>query len=234
MKALLDGDILTYRIGFASEGETEIIAKARVDEFLSDLLMDLDVDDYQGYLTGDGNFREQVAVTAPYKGNRTGRKPEHYQCIRDYLVSDWGFTVVHGQEADDAIAIEATSLKNNCIICTIDKDLDQVPGWHYNFVKRIIYYVEPSDGLRSFYKQILTGDRVDNVVGLRGIGPAKAERLLGRCGSEQILYKLCVEAYGGDAERVLENGRLLWLRRYEGQQWEPPSLPQSAEASTSG
>lgn len=233
MKALIDGDILAYRIGFASEGETEPIVRARVDEFISDLLMDLEVDDYQGYLTGEGNFREQIAVTAPYKGNRTGRKPEHYDFIRQYLISSWGFQLVDGEEADDAIAIEATSLKDACIICSIDKDFDQVPGWHYNFVKRIKYYVTPDEGIRNFYAQVLTGDRVDNIIGLRGIGPAKSSRILQDLRGEQEYYKAVLDQYDGCSERVHENGRLLWLRRYEGQQWEPPSLEQSAPVSGS-
>ncbi len=32
-----------------------------------------------------------------------------------------------------------------------------------------------------------------------------------------------VKAYDGDEGRVLENARLLWLRRYENQMWEPPN-----------
>jgi hypothetical protein len=45
---------------------------------------------------------------------------------------------------------------------------------------------------------------------------------LQECEDELALYKACVDAYDGDEERVLENAQLLWLRRYEGQTWEPP------------
>ena len=73
-----------------------------------------------------------------------------------------------------------------------------------------------------FYSQILTGDAVDNIIGLKGIGPKKAEKSLKGCTTVQELYKVCVDMYDGSEERVLENGRLLWLQRLEGQIWEGP------------
>ena len=222
MKALIDGDILAYRIGFTTEDVGEPIVRARVDEFLSELLMDLDVKDYDGWLSGDNNFRDKIAVTVPYKGNRTGRRPIHYQYIRDYLVNDWGFKITEGQEADDALAIQATELRDKCIICSIDKDLLQVPGWHYNFVKKEKTYVDESTGTRNFYQQVLTGDRVDNIVGIRGIGPVKASAILKCCRTDEEYFRVCVESYDGNVERVVENCRLLWLRRYPDQTWERP------------
>jgi len=39
---------------------------------------------------------------------------------------------------------------------------------------------------------------------------------------EKELYEAVVKAYDGDEGRVLENARLLWLRREEGQMWQPP------------
>ena len=76
--ALIDGDILVYRIGFASEDESESIAMARCCEFLEDIILFNGFDEYQGFLTGGGNFRKDVAKTAPYKGNRKAAKPKHY------------------------------------------------------------------------------------------------------------------------------------------------------------
>lgn len=211
-----------YRVGFASDDVTEKLAKVRMDEFLIDMLMELDVKDYEGFLTGEGNFREQIAVTAPYKGNRPSAKPIHYDALRDHLHTSWEFQIVNGIEADDAIASMATKAVEHSIICSIDKDFNQLPGWKYNFTKRTKHYVTPDDGLRSFYTQILTGDRVDNIIGLRGIGPVKAGRLLEGCRTEQDYYQAVLEAYGGDAERVMENAQLLYLRRKENDKWEPP------------
>lgn len=225
MVALIDGDILTYRIGFASDTDSWNICRWRLDEFLEDLLlMHLDVSDYQGWLTeGSNNYRHLFAKTAPYKGNRKGVKPVHYESIRSHLTSSWGFIIETEQEADDAIGISATELGDRSLICTIDKDLDNIPGWHYNFMSKEKYYVSNEGALRNFYRQILTGDRIDNVQGLRGIGPVKADRLLGEPGQARDYYERVVKAYDGDTGRVDENARLLWIRTKKDEIWNPPS-----------
>ena len=223
MIALLDSDILCYRVGFATEEEHENTAIETMAVFLEDLLMfDLvDCEEHELFLTGKTNFRHDIAVTEPYKGNRKDvKKPKHLPLLREYLQTAWGATVSEGQEADDDIAIRATELKDDCIIVSIDKDFMQVPTWHYNFVKKVKKYVTPEEGLRFFYKQILTGDAADNIKGIHRVGDVKATKILADAATEQELYQCCVEAMG--KERVLENARLLWLRREANQIWEPP------------
>ena len=223
MKALIDGDILVYRIGFASEDEPESIAMARCSEFIEDLILFNGFGEYQGYLTGKTNFRNEIAVTAPYKGNRKSAKPKHYQLLRDYMESAWDFTMIEDQEADDAIGIAAYEMEvGEYCICSIDKDLDMLRGDHYNFVKDERYFITEEEGIKNFYKQLLMGDRVDNIIGIKGIGTVKAERLLKECKNENEMYLAILEAYDGNAERVLENGRLLWIRRQHNQLWTPP------------
>jgi hypothetical protein len=223
MKALIDGDILVYRIGFASENEPESIAMARCSEFIEDLILFNGFGEYQGYLTGKRNFRNEIAVTAPYKGNRKSAKPKHYQLLRDYMESAWSFTMIEDQEADDAIGIAAYEMEvGEYCICSIDKDLDMLRGDHYNFVKDERYFITEEEGIKNFYKQLLMGDRVDNIIGIKGIGTVKAERLLKECKNENEMYLTVLEAYDGNAERVLENGRLLWIRRQPLQLWTPP------------
>ena len=224
MKALIDGDILVYRIGFASEDETESIAIARCSEFLEDLLLFNNFDSYQGYITGKRNFRNEIAVSAPYKGNRKAAKPKHYELLREYMQSAWDFKLIEDQEADDAIGIAAYEMQvGEYCICSIDKDLDMLRGDHFNFVKNERYFITEEQGIKNFYKQILMGDRVDNIIGIKGIGTVKAERLLKECKSEKEMYLTVLEAYNGDDKRVLENGQLLWIRREPNQLWTPPS-----------
>jgi hypothetical protein len=230
MIALIDSDIIAYRVSFACKDESIVAARQTVNSYIADILMcGVDncfsgcfVDDWKLYLTGKNNFRNKIATTAVYKGNRTAEKPKHLAAIREYIVSEFAAIVVDGQEADDAIAIDATIHGDNCVIVSVDKDLDQLSGWHYNFVKRHNYYVNPNDALLNFYKQILTGDSADNIIGLSGIGKVRAEKILSECKTEQELYDACVAAYDGNVDRVIENARLLWLRRYENQMWEPP------------
>ena len=227
--ALIDGDILVYRIGFASEGEPESIAIARCGEFLENLILFNGFEDYQGFLTGGNNFRHEIAKTAPYKGNRKAAKPQHYDILRDYMQKAWDFEMIQDQEADDAIGIAAYALEiGEYCICTIDKDLDMIRGDHFNFTKDHRYFITEEEGIRNFYKQILTGDRVDNVIGIKGIGAVKAERILKECKDENEMYLAVLEAYNGDEARVLENGQLLWIRRQPSEIWIPPKLSTSS------
>ena len=224
MIALLDADILCYRVGFATNDEHENTAIETMAVFLEDLLMfDLiDCEEHELFLTGKVNYRNDIAVTAPYKGNRKDvKKPIHLPLLREYLQTAWAASVSDGQEADDDIAIRATELGDDCVIVSIDKDFMQVPGWHYNFVKDELYYVTAEEGLLNFYCQFLTGDRIDNIVGVKGIGPVKAHKLLSTKVTEEDMFAVCVEHLGYD--RAVENGRLLYLRRKENELWMPPS-----------
>lgn len=222
--ALIDADILVYRIGFASELDPVEIARARMCEFLEDMLLFNGFGEYEAYLTGKGNFRNEIAKTEPYKGNRSAPKPRHYEALREYLLDKWGASLIEGQEADDEIGIQAYSRDpQEYTICSIDKDLDMLRGQHYNFVKDIFYEVSEEEAIFNFYKQILTGDRVDNIKGIKGIGDVKAKRILEKCTNEKEMYLAVLEAYEGNEERVLENGQLLWIRREPNQVWLPPS-----------
>ena len=210
--AIIDADIICYRVGFASEDVREEVCLARVTKLVNEIVyQDLQCDDYKAYITGKGNYRNELAITEPYKGNRKdAKRPQHYDAIRTHL-QRLGAELVEGSEADDAVATEAT--KTGGWIVSIDKDLDQVAGWHYNFVKHEEYYVTEEEGLRNLFTQVLTGDRTDNIIGLKGIGPKKAEKLLQDCKTEREYYDACLKAYDGNQLRVDENLNLLWLRR---------------------
>lgn len=223
--ALIDADSLIYAVGFSSNDVEEPIAVSRLEQTMVELCMNLDCEDYKGFLTGKGNFRDELAVTAPYKGQRISEKPVHFQALKCHLVTSWGFTVVKGIEADDAVGIAAYALpEDETIMVHIDKDLNQFRGWHYNYRKQQKYYVSEFEGLVAFYTQILTGDRIDNIIGLKGIGPVKAKKILADCTNETDLYKAVLKAYDGDEKRVLENGQLLWLQRKEHELWQLPQI----------
>ena len=222
--AFIDADSLCYAVGFSSNDVEEQIALSRLEQTMTELCMDLDCEDYKGFLTGKGNFRDSIAVTVPYKGQRVSEKPVHLQALRDHLVNSWGFEVVNGIEADDAVGIAAYAVpEDESIMVHIDKDLNQFRGWHYNYRKKEKYHVTEFEGLTAFYTQILTGDRIDNIIGLKGIGPVKAKRILEECTNENELYQAVLKAYEGDQQRVLENGQLLWLQREANQVWQLPS-----------
>lgn len=183
----------------------------------------------RGFLTGSGNYREKIATIQPYKGNRKDvPKPKYLQAVREYLVYAWGAEIVEGREADDALGCMqyAAKDKSTCIV-TVDKDLDGVPGWRLNPVTGVHRYVTLTEANQFFYTQLLTGDRVDNILGLKNIGPKKAAKLLEGLTEEKALYNACRAAYTGvhgfDGDKYLEeNANLLWIQRKEGELWTKP------------
>jgi 5'-3' exonuclease len=221
--ALIDGDILVYRIGFASDDDDEKFAVSRMGNYIEGLISPTYVDDYSGYITGRSNFRYKIANEKEYKGNRSdARKPNHYETLRNYLTEKWGFELVEGEEADDAIGIAAYQMRAGAFcIMSLDKDLDMLRGWHYNFVKDNLYYITEKEAIKNFYLQILTGDRVDNIPGLKGVGPVKAGKLLEECQNERQLFAAVLQAYEDNLELLTERAQLLWIRRKAGEIWTP-------------
>lgn len=226
--ALLDADAFAFRSAAACENESADYAVRIVDHMIISALLYCDdgeryYDKWKLFLTPEkGNFRYEVAKTHPYKGNRKGEKPQHLQAVRQHLVDEWNASIAENQEADDDIAIAATECGlDNVVIIAVDKDFNQLSCHHYNFVKRQHFYPTPDEALRYFYMQVLMGDKVDNIIGIRGIGPVKAAALLSGATTECEMYDVCVKAYG-DVDRVNENATLLFLRRKVGQIWTPP------------
>lgn len=231
-RALVDADILVYRVGFTTEQEEEGIARWRLDEMINIMGDKLGVNEFVFYLSSDdkSNFRYQMFPE--YKAHRKERpKPKHYQFLKDYLVSDYFAEIVTGQEADDALGIALMADPKDSVICTIDKDLDQIPGWHYNFVKERLYYISELEGWRSFYHQCLVGDKsTDNIEGCPRIGEVKSNRMLEGCESEDEMFQTVLGAYQKAfpteeeaANRLFLAGSLLWIRRRNGQPWTRPS-----------
>ena len=244
--ALIDADLVRYTLGFAcqrTEDDGTITTaddyswKHSIDIFIRSVMKNSKSQACKLYLTGKGNFRETVAKKKPYKGTRKSEKPVLYEAISTYLVDEWAAEVIEGMEADDALAINQTE---DTIICSNDKDLRMVAGWHYSWPvgdrigERLPYAVDTlgsitatlkedgkikkveATGLRMFYYQLLIGDSVDNIPGCPKVGPVKAYEALYTLDTETEMYNLCLsmyqEKYPENAlEELLEQAHLLWM-----------------------
>lgn len=230
----IDADIFKYRCSFATQDGTEKDCADSIDALMEYTIAETVIFDMgnnvSSFLTGKGNFRYDIAVTYDYKGNRKqADKPKHFEFAQEYLISEWNAELIEGMEADDALSIQATELGEGYVIASTDKDLKTVPGWHFNPTKGEFLYMTEWESLQYFYEQILTGDRVDNIIGLYRVGPKKAQGILSECKTEEEMFDACLEAYkssptleGDPYDRLLENARLLHMLRYEGQLWQPP------------
>lgn len=215
MLALLDGDIIGYRCAASAENDPVEIALIRTDKLLQDILHETGASSFKCYLTGSSNFRKELFPD--YKANRKQPRPTHLEACRQFLCKEYGAVITDGHEADDELGINQTE---DSITCSIDKDLLQIPGRHYNFVKKEFKEVLYIDGIRHFYAQMLIGDRSDNVTGVEGIGEKKAAKLLNSLTNEEEMFD-CVRELYKDDYRFLLNGQLLWIwREYKGI-WQP-------------
>ncbi len=177
------------------------------------------------YLTGVGNFRSQIATRAVYKGNRAASlPPTHLKAIRAHLIDKHKAIVSAQEEADDLLGIAMTEFPDSVLV-SIDKDLMQLPGRHYNFVTKEEVNVSPKEAVLNFYCQVLTGDSTDNILGLSGIGPVKAKRALENCNTPLQCWQKCVEMYKAEFGKQGENyavecAQLVFVRRKRGQIWD--------------
>jgi len=208
----------------ASAAPTAAQARYNANDILMKLFAELNVSDYKLYLTGTKNFRYDIYPE--YKAQRLKvPKPEFLPDVRDYLMSEYDTDMSDGCEADDMLGVDQhkyIKLGIESRIISIDKDLDQIIGNHYNPRHKREYIVSPNDSIRFFYYQLLVGDSADNIKGATGIGPVRAKKILQDCTTELEHYEAVCNHYSSDEELNL-NAQVLWIWRKLNDKWVCPA-----------
>ena len=219
--ALIDADLVAFRCAATVQDYDPLdVAIYRVDVLMRQILEATESEEYRSFLTGRGNFRK--IINPEYKANRKDKEPPHYlQECRDYLIKEWNTVVSDGCEADDLLGIAQT---DETVVCSLDKDLLMIPGTHFNWTKLQYTHVDQLDGLRTFYKQMLIGDRSDNIFGVDKIGPVKATNLIDHLENEVDMINKVFSRYGWDEERFVMNAQCLWIMQNEDETWVHRSL----------
>lgn len=193
MIALVDGDLICYINAVSAENDEPRIAMVRCSSHIERILKSLNTTEYIIYLSGGHNFRYDLNPT--YKANRTTPDPIHREVCKQFLIREWQAIETDGYEADDALGCRQD---NSTVICSIDKDLKMIPGNHYSWpvsrkgkiIKEETFTtVDFLTGMKSFFRQMLTGDTADNVIGLAQIGPVKASYHINDLNSEDEMYE---------------------------------------------
>lgn len=219
-------------------------AKDNANSIIENITLDLQPSGIEVWLThpdSSANFRKSVDPN--YKENRRNFvKPFHYQTVRDHLIHSWNAKVSReGWEADDEVSAIGWHRfeEGDVSICSIDKDLDTVPGCHYRWQthnrEAKSYYLSPSDALWNYWMSVLTGDNADNIPGLHRVGPKIAEKTLADCETPEDYYQACLDKYlevmGKEdmtpeeiKTRMHTNCTLLHLLRHDNDRWEPPEV----------
>lgn len=129
------------------------------------------------------NFRSKVAVTLPYKKRwnaatqqfESRKRPILFEAANELLVHVLKYVVrlptdsllytVNNVEAEDLIVDRYDPM--NDVIYHIDKDLNQCAGLHFNYDKGFYYTVTDEEAEWNLWRQIVLGDSVDNIPGLK-------------------------------------------------------------------
>jgi len=210
MKAILDADSIPFIAGwvarekvFSSENYQEVIKIT--DAFMQNILTSCNATHFAGFLgTKSPTFRHMM--NSEYKANRDQNKAEYtgtwQPVITHRLINHWGLIQVQGMEAEDAVSMLAyylTAAREPHVICHIDKDLDQIPGEHYNYRNFAKYSLTPDEALKKLYVQAIMGDKTDNIPGIEGIGPVKAQAILDKVSPPnymEITIQAFIKKYG--------------------------------------
>lgn len=220
MRLILDADSLVFKS--AATTNTAQSAEKNVVKRLHEVEEACFADETTIYVKGRGNYRYNVYPD--YKAKRKSsdlddKMKERLNAAHAALVA-LGAKHLDGYEADDLCCIEAYKCLEtdvDFILGHIDKDLLQIPGKHYDFGKESFVTMEADEADHFFWAQCLEGDQVDNVPGVKGIGPKKAAEILAdiKFGHR---HKTIIEAYdhhyGKNGTVLFEQyGSALWLLR---------------------
>lgn len=187
---LVDADSIFFKIAYRPASKYKL--RQEFDKFCRE--MELEVKNHVHNLfsedefvvkyavKGKGNFRKDVYPE--YKANRKELDPEireRLNYLYQHSIDKWNAVPADGMEADDLVCIwayEAREKEEQYVICGIDKDLKQIPGNHFNYGKRTWDFVDDDKADLCLMLQALTGDGTDNIPGITGVGPKKAEKIL--------------------------------------------------------
>jgi 5'-3' exonuclease len=208
---LIDASVFVFRAWFSipdhmlDPGKNPVNALYGFARFLGDLLEDLQPARVAAAFDEslESSFRNQIYPD--YKANREPAPPELKQqfarcrAVAEALgVPAWADGVFEADDLIDTLAARVRRDGHTVAILSRDKDLAQSlqPGdvlWDYPSGRRTAYEEVPATfGVRSEQMAdflALTGDSVDNVRGVPGVGPKTASALLRRFGSLEDLYE---------------------------------------------
>lgn len=251
---LIDADTLMYRVGFATPTvDSAENACARLMNSISKVSMNvfraygLDIHTMGEVILfitsnfGKGRYRDKFNKETEYKANRgKGASPVFMEEMREYLLKNYIVMDApsHLYEADDQLSwvgwYRYYNPSREYVICGVDKDLNQIPGQHWDYGKNYSYSVTPEEADWFFFNQLLTGDLADGIPGIRGIGNARAQRLLEKGTTPEEWWDIVLDTYTNKmpekspeeiSDILYERGNKLWIQRYEGQTWYPPVPP---------
>jgi len=221
MKLFIDADSIMFKAACtqSTKHDTRVVTRKIIEDTIADTFAD------ETYIAikGKGNFIYDI-----YSGYKSSRKDklddklkERLNDAHTYLVNDWSAIQSDGMEADDVVSIwsyEAREAEQDFVIAHIDKDINQVPGNHYNYNSKQIYFVDDEVADMNFCTQLLIGDSGDDIPKVkRGFGIKTAQKALAETTYDNRMDTVVDEwqrLYGKGWEKQLNMvGNLIYMKR---------------------
>ena len=222
MKAVIDGDMLAYKIGFSCEVETEWTndiwtlhtnlaeMKREVHVFLDKIQAKLGVDDFHIVFSPRTNFRYRLMPS--YKAGRKGkRKPMGLKPLKRWVLEQFDGELAQDMEADDLIGIICTRDPEDTIAVSGDKDFATLPITWFNHMKDITLRTTPEQAKYNHLVQTLAGDPVDGYAGVKGVGVKTAKKILDKGEPTWDTVVAAYEKADMTEEEALLNARMAYI-----------------------
>jgi 5'-3' exonuclease len=233
---ILDLDIVLHASVWKAKDLKDACESA--DRYIEEWVGNCFCDRWIGALGGPNNYRDLLYDNYKKSAARTfnrRNRPSWFYDLKSYLSSKSQVSISEYNEADDLVRIwynQASKLGLDSVIISGDKDLNCIPGVHFDFRKeqRGVKDDKPGQGFfvvtedqaqKQFWKQMLIGDSMDAIPGVRGIGPKKTNPILETYGNDakslrDAVRKEYERAYGNDWKNfMLLNAKLLHIQRWD-------------------
>ncbi len=165
------------------------------------------------FTAGRTSFRYQVLES--YKSNRKGgRPPAGIRDLRKLFKTEYPDKafIWYEWEADDIVVSLKRDNPDKYILCAVDKDVVYaLPGRHFNYYQSRKYNIDMKwievgelEAKKHHYMQVLTGDSTDGIIGLHGIGPKKAAKLLDGLTTGKEMWEAVENAYRNNKRDIVD------------------------------
>lgn len=134
---------------------------------------------YIGYVKGKNTIKSRLAINPAYKSNRPTESPKFWEFTKQYFIKNWGVIEVNDVEVDDAVNTTRLALEGAYIVA-IDGDLLGLETFdkdHFNWRKNEWVTVSKWTAASKFWSDMIKGQKVDGLDGLKGKGPKFVEKL---------------------------------------------------------
>lgn len=244
MKLLIDADYIVYKSCAAAEydidwGDDVILVGSKFSEAYNNTIREITKIKSQFFdsevilfFSDSINFRKRVDPA--YKGHRNRKKPCGYKRVINKLHDDYRVVIMPELEADDSMGVFATS-EEDCIICSPDKDLKQIPGKLYNMDET--FTIDKQSGYEWFLIQTLSGDQTDGYSGAPGFGVKTSAKFFAQYGYSWNSLVRAFESKNLTEKDALKNARLAKILTAEDYDfksnrpilWNPPNAETRAD-----